>query len=148
MLVPAPVKTKASRRTLAVPPFLVDLLAAHLAATGRTAPDALVFQSTEGGPLRATNWRRRVWAPATKAAGVEGLTFDGLRHTAVGFMIALGYQATVIQKRMGHASICTTMDVYGHLLPSADEAVADGLERLFRAPLARATDREPESLSS
>lgn len=49
VLVPAPVKTKASRRTLAVPPFLVDLLAAHLAATGRTAHDALVFQSTEGG---------------------------------------------------------------------------------------------------
>ena len=45
-------------------------------------------------------------------------------------MIALGYQAAVIQKRMGHASIRTTMDVYGLLL-SADEAVADGLERMF-----------------
>ncbi len=64
-------------------------------------------------------------------ARLEGLTFHGLRHTAVGFMIALGYQPAVIQKRMGHASIRTTMDVYGHLLPSVDEAVADGLERFF-----------------
>jgi integrase len=64
-------------------------------------------------------------------AKLPGLTFHGLRHTAVGFMIALGYQPAVIQKRMGHASIRTTMDVYGHLLPSVDEAVADGLERMF-----------------
>jgi integrase len=127
----APVKTKASRRTLAMPPFLVEMLAAHLADTGRTDSTALVFQRSDGGPLRASNFRRRVWAPAVKAAGLNGLTFHGLRHTAVGLMISLGYQAAVIQKRMGHASIRTTMDVYGHLLPSADEAVADGLERLF-----------------
>lgn len=79
-----------------------------------------------------------MWAPATKLAGLEGLTFHGPWHTAIAFMIALGDQATVIQKRMGHASIRTTMDVYGHLLPSTDEAVADGLERLFREPLVRA----------
>lgn len=129
----APVKTKASRRTLAMPPFLVEMLAAHLAETGRTDPAALVFQRTDGGPLRAANFRRRVWAPAVAAADLGGLTFHGLRHTAVGFMIALGYQPVVIQKRMGHASIRTTMDVYGHLLPSADEAVADGLGTLFAA---------------
>jgi integrase len=134
-LIRASVKTKASRRTLAVPGFLVDMLAEHLACTGRRDPEALVFQAPEGGPLRATNFRRRVWAPAVNVAHVEGLTFHGLRHTAVGFMIALGYQPAVIQKRMGHASIRTTLDVYGHLLPSADEAVADGLEQFFTAPV-------------
>jgi integrase len=65
---------------------------------------------------------------------LEGLTFHGLRHTAVGLMIALGYQPAVIQKRMGHASIRTTLDVYGHLLPSADEAVAGGLDLYFADP--------------
>lgn len=135
-LFPAPVKTKASRRTLAVPPFLVEMLTEHLVRTGRTGPETLVFQRKVGGPLRATNFRRRVWAPAVTNAELPGLTFHGLRHTAVGFMIALGYQPAVIQKRMGHASIRTTMDVYGHLLPSVDEAVADGLERLFSARLA------------
>ena len=35
---------------------------------------------------------------------------------------------------MGHASIRTTLDVYGHLLPSADEAVAEGLDQFFAAP--------------
>jgi integrase len=135
----APVKTKASRRTLAVPPFLVEMLAKHLADTGRTSERELVFQCSDGGALRATNFRRRIWAPAVRAAGLDGLTFHGLRHTAVGFMIALGYQGPVVQKRMGHASIRTTMDVYGHLLPSADEAVADGLDGFFAdrtAPLA------------
>jgi integrase len=107
------------------------MLAEHLARTTRHHPDELVFQAPEGGPLRATNFRRRVWAPAVKSARLEGLTFHGLRHTAVGFMIALGYQPAVIQRRCGHASIRTTMDVYGHLLPSTDTEVADGLDSFF-----------------
>lgn len=127
----APVKTRASRRTISAPPFVVEMLAAHLAATGRTEPGDLVFQRTDGGPLRATNFRTRVWAPAVSTAKLDGLTFHGLRHTAVGFLIALGVNAPVIQKRMGHASIRTTIDVYGHLLPSADEAVADQLGSMW-----------------
>ena len=124
-----------------MPPFVIEMLTAHLARTGRKGAEALVFQRSGGGPLRATNFRLRVWAPAVKSAGLEGLTFHGLRHTAVGFMIALGYQPAVIQKRMGHASISTTMDVYGHLLPSVDEAVADGLERMFTVTEATGTER-------
>jgi integrase len=130
-LLRAPVKTKASRRTLAAPTFVVELLAEHLTRTGCHDPEALVFKAPDGGPLRATNFRRRVWLPAVTAAHLDGLTFHGLRHTAVGLMIALGYQPAVIQKRMGHSSIRTTMDVYGHLLPSADEAVAEGLDHFF-----------------
>ena len=65
---------------------------------------------------------------------MEGLTFHGLRHTAVGFMIALGYQPGVIQKRCGHASIRTTMDVYGHLFPRSDnDAELEAAEKILLA---------------
>ena len=37
-----------------------------------------------------------------------------------------------IKERLGHSSITTTMDRYGHLLPSLDEAVADGLDAVLR----------------
>ena len=82
------VKTKAARRTLDIPPFLVGMLAEHLATRGVTAedPSALVFVSAEGHPLRASHFRTRTWAPAVKAAGLgDGFTFHHLRHTAVGF---------------------------------------------------------------
>ena len=34
--------------------------------------------------------------------------------------------------RMGHSSIQLTMNTYGHLFPSEDEATIDGLDRTFR----------------
>jgi integrase len=120
-------KTRASRRTVTAPVELMDMLAEHLARRDRPGADKLVFVAPGGGPLRASHFRRRVWAPAVKAAGLEGFTFHGLRHSAVGFMIELGTHARVIQQRAGHASIRTTFDVYGSVLPEVDEAVAKGL---------------------
>jgi len=133
-LVWAPTKSKASRRTLPVPPFLIAMLSEHLARTGRRDPDALVFTAPDGGPLRATNWRRRVWWPAVKAAGLEGLTFHGLRHSFAGYLIALGAHPRVLMQRLGHASSRTSMDVYGAVLPAVDAALTTGLEQLFTTP--------------
>ncbi len=39
----------------------------------------------------------------------------------------------VLQERLGHASIRTTLDTYGHLFDGMDEAVANTLEDVFRA---------------
>ncbi len=130
-LVVAPVKTAASRRTLSLPPFLVDVLAEHLQRTGRTDAGDYVLQAPGGGPMRAANFRARVWRPAVKATGLDGLTFHGLRHTAAGLMIEVGAHIEAIKQRMGHSSIRVTSDVYGSLLPSVDESVTREVERLF-----------------
>ena len=68
----------------------------------------------------------------------QGVTFHHLRHSAVGFLIDSGAHVAVIQKRMGHSSIRTTLDVYGHVLPDTDHAATDHLERLFGARTRRA----------
>jgi integrase len=131
----ADVKTKAARRTLDVPPFLAEMLAEHLAGRGVDGrdPDALVFVSVTGAPLRATHFRKRVWAPALHVAGLEGqgLTFHHLRHSAVGFLIAVNAPPRVIQRRMGHSSIRVTFDTYGSVLPQVEESVTDSLTNLF-----------------
>jgi integrase len=113
----APVKSKASQRSIIVPVELIDMLAEHLRRSGRTDPEDLVFQAPQGGPVRAGNFRNRVWRPATKAVGLDGFTFHALRHSAVGFMVAAGAHPLVIQHRIGHASVSTTMDIYGQVLP-------------------------------
>lgn len=130
-LIVADVKTKASRRALTMPEAVTHELVAHLARRGRPGPNEYVFIAPEGGPLRAGAFRSRVWAPAVEAARLDDLTPHGLRHTAAGLMIALGAHPRVIQKRMGHASIRTTFDVYGSVLPSVDDAVTSGLDDLL-----------------
>jgi integrase len=134
----APVKSPASRRGVSAPVELIDMLAEHLRRIERTEPTDLVFEAPEGGPVRIGNFRNRVWAPAVQKVGLNGFTFHSLRHSAVGFMVATGAHPLVIQRRVGHASVSTTMDVYGQVLPEVDERVAKGLGALFR-------DRSEES---
>ena len=48
-------------------------------------------------------------------------------------MIQLRIHPRVIQQRMGHASIRTTMDVYGSVLPEVEEEVTAGLSELLNS---------------
>jgi integrase len=68
-----------------------------------------------------------VWRPATVRAGLDGLRWHDLRHTHVAFLIEAGVHVKAIQSRLGHSSISTTLDVYGHLFEGIDEAAAAAL---------------------
>jgi integrase len=85
-----PPKTEAGRRTVTLPTMAAAALAEHLAAYGQRGPDGLVFTSTEGGLLRRSNFNRRVWRPATRAVGLDGLRFHDLRHTSATCRSRLG----------------------------------------------------------
>lgn len=123
-------KTRASRRTLSVPPFLCDMLAEHLGAVGNKE---FVFIGERGGLLRRSNFRRRHWMPAVEATLLpKGLRFHDLRHTCASILISQGAHPKEIQARLGHASITTTMDRYGHLFPSLGAQLDANLEHVFR----------------
>lgn len=140
LLLDEDVKTAASGRTMAVPPFVMDMLAAHLARRGLTAADAeaLVFVAPKGGPLRATNFRTRRWADAVEALvkdspELEGLTFHGLRHVAASLMVDSNEHPRVVQHRLGHATARLSMELYAHVSEAADKEAAAHLETLFSA---------------
>jgi integrase len=77
------------------------------------------------------NFRRRFWTPAVSSARLDPApTFHDLRHTSAALAIAEGAHPKAIQARMGHASITTTLNVYGHLFPSLDVELADRLDRV------------------
>jgi integrase len=122
-----PPKSDAGRRSLASPRWLVDDLAAVLARRGLTAADAsaLVFTSPDGAPLHYTNWRRRVWRPATKAAGLPALRFHDLRSTAATALVASGADVKTTQARLGHSSSRVTLDLYARATSRADRTAAD-----------------------
>jgi integrase len=124
-------KSKASRRAVSLPGALVDELERHLAEYG-VGEGGLLFRGPEGGPLRRTNWTRRVWAPAVATSVGGALRFHELRHTHAALLIADGAHAKVVQERLGHASIRVTLDTYGHLFEGLDRVVVDGLDRMMR----------------
>lgn len=123
-------KSSASRRSVSVPSFVVDELAQHLAQ--HADGSGLLFSAPSGGPIRRTNFRRRVWLPAVRASVGEPCTFHDLRHTHAALLIAQGEHPKVIQERLGHASIKTTLDTYGHLFDGLDEAAAERLDASWR----------------
>lgn len=124
-LVIGPTKTY-ENRTVSLPPFLRDMLAEHLSSRADD-PDSFVFQSPEGGQIRHSSWSRRFFAPATREAGLDGFRFHDLRHTCAALLISLGAHPRAIMERLGHSSITVCLDRYGHLFPSLDEALTEGL---------------------
>jgi integrase len=98
-LIAGPPKTRAGRRTVGLPPFVVRELKAHLGAAQR--PSSHVFTAPGGGPLRVPSFRSRFWVPATKAAGLQGLRIHDLRHTAVALWIAAGATPKEVAVRAG-----------------------------------------------
>jgi integrase len=115
MTFPGPPKTKAGRRTVAIPDALADEL--RILAGGKRASDYL-FTSPDGYPLRNGTFHSRVWGPLVDAAepviGKRPRIHD-LRHTQVSWLIADGVDVYRIMQRMGHTSVATTQGTYGHL---------------------------------
>lgn len=135
-------KTGASRRTLSMPSFLAQSLGEHL---GFVPDSEFVFAGRDGAPLRRGNFRKRHWLPAVRDAALEPLRFHDLRHTCAALLIANGAHVKEIQTRLGHASITTTMNIYGHLLPNLDERTTSALERTYLDSLTSADERSPET---
>ena len=137
-------KTPAARRTIALPKSLVDHYARHLAAQPHGSTDR-VFTAPRGGPLRRRSFRQRFWMPAVEASVGEPCRFHDLRHTHAALLIAVNTHPKLVQSRLGHSSIKTTLDVYGHLYEPLDEVAADRLEELVVAALANETLTERAS---
>ncbi|WP_037899890.1 tyrosine-type recombinase/integrase [Streptomyces sp. NRRL S-350] len=72
----------------------------------------------------------------TAAALVESVGLDpdkdpgihDLRHGHAAALITAGRSLTYVQRRLGHESIQTTSDTYGHLLPQADDDAMETVE--------------------
>jgi integrase len=103
---------------------------AHIAAGwSEPGPDGLVFPAPEGGPMRRSNFGRRVWRPATEAVGVPGLRFHDLRHTAGTLAAITGATTKELMGRIGHASPAAALR-YQHATAERDASIADALDRL------------------
>ena len=122
-------KSSASHASVSMAEALVPLFLERR----QKAPDPVdgyVFCSADGNPLDDGSPNRHLLRACIKA-GIEPCTFHQLRHSSIAALIATNAHPLVVSRFARHASIETTMDLYGHLLaPAGGDAVAD-LSRLI-----------------
>lgn len=126
-----PTKTVTGRRTVSLPPDLVEALTPLV--SGRQESDLLFTSSTGGGRITHNVYWQSVWLPAVKAAQAAGLRktprIHDLRHTHASWLIQDRVSLFTISRRLGHASTRTTESIYGHLMPQALQDAADAMQR-------------------
>ncbi|MCA1708386.1 MAG: site-specific integrase [Actinobacteria bacterium] len=126
-------KTPAGRRTVGIPSFVAGSLAMHIDLYALAGEDGLVFPSAEGMVMRRSNFRRRVWEPATATVGMTGFRFHDLRHTASTLAAASGTSLRALMARIGHASARAALR-YQHVLDGQDADIVRYLEQFGEAP--------------
>lgn len=129
-----PTKTGKARRTITLPSEVIDAL--EPLVKGRKRGE-LLFTNRNGGPVRHQPFYREHWRKACTAKIAEPKPrIHDLRHSHVAILIAGGVSLPVIQARLGHEKITTTIDTYGHLMPDLHVAAAETMSRAFSgAPL-------------
>ena len=125
-------KSAKSRRTVALPPILVEELrkvreqqAQNREALGDMFEDNdLVFCQYNGKPLHATNVIRRDFRRTIERAGVPRIRFHDLRHCHATHLLRYGVNVKVVQERLGHSTPDITLQRYSHVLPGMQEEAA------------------------
>jgi integrase len=128
----------ASRRILRLRPWLVELLRAHrtrlatrrLRAGQHWRDHGLVFPSDHGTPQTQGN-AHRAWKRLLARAGLDDARFHDLRHTAATLALSEGASLFDVSRMLGHGSIKTTADLYGHWTQEGREDIAVRMERVL-----------------
>jgi integrase len=131
-------KSDSSCRTIALSPSAILVLQNHyekrkleLAMLGMPLKDDdLVFSTPEGKPLRP-NTVSRAWTMLAARAGIKVIRLHDARHTHASLMLKQGIHPKIVQERLGHASIQTTLDTYSHVAPGLQAAAAARFDEAF-----------------
>lgn len=118
----APLKTDGSEATVPIPRDLALLLSESV----RTWGTDYAVTNGFGAPARDFQIQRAVRAVRGRVPGLpEAFTFHDTRHHYASLLIAGGADIKMVQARMRHESARVTLDTYGHLFDSGDDATRD-----------------------
>ncbi len=139
-------KTKAGKRLISLPFFLLDMLQQHrvklLKQQLKQGDDwenrDLVFPDLRGGYFNS-NYLLRIFKKLLKEAGLPHMHFHDLRHSAATILLSMGVNMKVIQELLGHSDVAITLGLYSHLLSSMQKEAVDKWDGVF------GNDEEEES---
>jgi integrase len=134
-------KTETSKRKIHLPDLAVSALRAHKAKQNAlrlrmgagNGGERFVFEAFKDdqfGPMRPRAITK-MFGAFIAGVDVPRITLHGLRHTAATSAIRAGENIVAVSKRLGHAQVSITLDIYTHYIPGDDEDIAVNWERRF-----------------
>lgn len=131
-------KTDKSRRTIVLPPSIVESLRAHRErqdaerrdADGAWKDGGFVFTHTDGSPLDARHAIHH-FHRALAAAGIPRRRFHDLRHSCATLLLIQGVSPRVVMDLLGHSEIAMAMNTYSHMVPELRREAADRMEAIL-----------------
>jgi len=132
-------KSKAGRRSLALPQTSLDTLREHrrellqtrlLLGMGKPDDDTLLFGKLDGSP-RKPNSLTTAWRRACITLDLPKVSFHALRHTHASALIAAKLDIVRISRRLGHAKPSITLNTYAHLFDTDDREAASAIDALM-----------------
>lgn len=130
-------KTESGRRTVDLDAQTVALLQEHrkhqreLAEQLGVEPPEMVFPRHDLHNWCHPNNLVNFISGLAKKAGCSGITIRSLRHFHASVALQSEQNPVVVSKRIGHAKVSTTMDIYGHALPGWQSETAESVARLI-----------------
>ncbi|MBA3925519.1 tyrosine-type recombinase/integrase [Listeria rustica] len=93
-------------------------------------PQTHIFQYSDKIPDRDNFSTKKINKICT-STDITAIRLHDFRHSHVALLIDNKEELTAIKERMGHASITTTIDTYGHLFPNKQKSMSDKIDELF-----------------
>jgi integrase len=78
--------------------------------------------------LCGDNFRRRAFRKLLEKADVPQIRIHDIRHTFASLLLSQGEPLHYVKEQLGHASIQTTVDVYGHIVPGSNRNAVNRLD--------------------
>ncbi len=99
--------------------------------------DAYVFGNLDGSVRNpgdiGEKWSKTLKKAQAEIPGLSHLTIKGIRHTHATLLLEAGVSAKVVQERLGHSNISTTLDIYSHVTPTLQQSAVEALGRYLKA---------------
>jgi len=89
----------------------------------QVSDDDFVFSDALGKPY-LPDTVTHAWIKLRHRFGLQDIRLHDARHTHASLMLRQGAFPKVVQERLGHATISTTLDIYSHVTPGMQEAAA------------------------
>jgi integrase len=127
-------KTARSRRSIALPPQVVESLRAHKARQANAGcgwhDNDFVFTTATGEPLEGSSVTHR-FQKLLRRAGLPHLRFHDLRHACASLLLAQGVHPRVVMETLGHSQISLTMNTYSHVIPALQRDAAERMDMIL-----------------